>query len=64
MVQNTSRASVDKAGWIYSIIETAYENEQQNIDLPDTICHNRFGHTGPDYSYNIDLCAAGETGLV
>jgi hypothetical protein len=40
------------------------ENKQQNIDLPDTICHNRYCHTGPNYSYNIDLRAAGKTGLV
>ena len=44
--------------------KTENENEQQNFDLPDTICHNRYCHTGPNYSYYIDLCAAGKTGLV
>ena len=49
---------------INSITETFYENEQQNINLPDSICHNRYCHTGPNYSDNNDLCAAGKTGLV
>ena len=45
-------------------MQKADENESQNIDLPDSICHNRYGHSDPHYSDYIDLCAAGKTGLV
>ena len=55
---------IDQPRWVYPNLETAYENKQQIIDLSDTICHNRYGHTGPDYGDYPDLCAAGKTGLV
>jgi hypothetical protein len=40
------------------------EREPQNINLLDTVCRNRHGYPDPDYSLNINLCAAGKTGVV
>ena len=44
--------------------KTDHETKHQNIILPDSICYYRHSYTGPDYSDNNDIRAAGETGLV
>ena len=47
-----------------SLKQNKNENKPKSFNLPDTICHNRYGHTGPDHNDNLDLCTAGKTGLV
>lgn len=43
---------------------TAYETDEQDIDLPDHFCHNRHRYTDPPDGTVVDLCSDGKAGMV
>jgi hypothetical protein len=60
--QSDSGVSVDQPKYLGE--RATHENEQQAFDLPDTICHNRYHHTGSDYGPDVDLRSYGKTRMV
>jgi hypothetical protein len=48
----------------YQRKRAAYDNEQQDFDLPDTISRNRYNYTGSDHGPYVDLCSFGKTRMV